>query len=154
MNRNEFIGKLATTHDLTKAEAGRVVQTVIDTIIESVRKGDGLSITGFGSFRQVAKAARKARNPHTGETIKVAARKVPKFVPGAAFVAAVDPKRAAAKAAARGDGGTAGTRGGARKGAAKAAAPKGGAARAGAARSAAPGKAAAKAPAKKAARRA
>lgn len=102
MNRIELIEKLATAHGFTNAEAGRIVQTFVDTIVESVKKNDGLSLVGFGSFKLVSKAARKARNPRTGETIKVGARKVPKFTPGAAFLDAVDSKRAAARAAAAG----------------------------------------------------
>lgn len=100
MNRIELIEKLASAHGFTNAEAGRIVQTFVDTIVESVKKNDGLSLVGFGSFKLVSKAARKARNPRTGETIKIGARKVPKFTPGAAFLDAVDSKRAAARAAA------------------------------------------------------
>ena len=100
MNRIELIEKLVKAHGFSNAEAGRVVQTFVSTIIESVKKNDGLSLTGFGSFKLVSKAARKARNPRTGETIKIGARKVPKFTPGTAFLDAVDAKRAAARAAA------------------------------------------------------
>ena len=103
MNRIELIEKLVKAHGFSNAEAGRVVQTFVSTIIESVKKNDGLSLTGFGSFKLVSKAARKARNPRTGETIKIGARKVPKFTPGAAFLDAVDAKRAAARAAAASD---------------------------------------------------
>jgi len=53
---------------------------------------------GFGTFKQVARAARTGLNPSSGEKIKIAAQKVPKFVPGAAFKAAVDPKAAKRKA--------------------------------------------------------
>ena len=76
------------------------MQTFVSTIIESVGEDDGLSIVGFGSFKLVATSARTARNPRTGETVKIGARKLPKFTPGAAFLDAVDAKRAAVRAAA------------------------------------------------------
>ena len=102
MNRIELIEKLASTHGFSNAQAGRVVQTLVDAIVESVKKNDGLSIVGFGSFKLVAKAARKPRNRRTGETVKIAARKVPKLTPGTALLDAVDAKRAAVRAAAVG----------------------------------------------------
>ena len=57
-----------------------------------------VALVGFGTFKQVARAARTGFNPQAGEKIKIAAQKVPKFVPGAAFKAAVDPKAAKRKA--------------------------------------------------------
>jgi len=100
MNRIELIEKLASSHDLSKAAAGRIVDTLIDSIVTAVKKGDSVQLVGFGTFKQVARAARTGFNPREGKAIKIPATKVPKFVPGSAFKAAVDPKAAARKAGA------------------------------------------------------
>lgn len=92
MNRIELVEKIATTHDVSKAEAARILETVTSSIVAAVEKGDPVQIVGFGTFKQVARAARTGFNPQAGTKIKIAAQKVPKFVAGAAFKAAVDPK--------------------------------------------------------------
>ena len=74
------------------------METVTSAIVASVKKGDPVQLVGFGTFKQVARAARTGFNPQAGSKIKIAAQKVPKFVPGAAFKAAVDPKAAKRKA--------------------------------------------------------
>jgi DNA-binding protein HU-beta len=99
MNRIELIEKLATAHNLSKAEAGRILETLTSTIIAAVKKDDPVQLVGFGTFKQVARAARTGFNPQAGTKIKIAAAKVPKFTPGTAFKAAVDPKLAKRKAA-------------------------------------------------------
>lgn len=101
MNKSELISHLATKHEVSKAEAGRIVETLLDAIVSTVKKGGTVSIPGFGSFKQHARAARTGVNPSTGDKIKIAAAKLPKFSPGAGFKAAVDPKAAARKAAAK-----------------------------------------------------
>ena len=101
MNRVELIEHIAGQHGLSKAEAGRVLATVLDAVVTTVKKGGTVTLPGFGSFKQTARAARTGRNPATGDKIKIAAAKLPKFAAGAAFKAAVDPKAAARKAAAR-----------------------------------------------------
>ena len=101
MNKTELIEHLASKHELTKAEAGRIVETLLDAVVTTVKKGGTVSIPGFGSFKQHARAARTGVNPSTGEKIKIAAAKLPKFTPGAGFKAAVDPKAAARKAGAK-----------------------------------------------------
>ena len=104
MNRIELVEKNATTHIVSKAEAARILETVTGSIVAAVKKGDPVQLIGFGTFKQVARAARTGFNPQAGAKIKIAAQKVPKFVPGAAFKAAIDPKaakRKAEKAAAR-----------------------------------------------------
>lgn len=98
MNRIELVQTIAATHDLSKAEAARVLETVTSAIVTAVKKGDPVQILGFGTFKQVARAARTGVNPSTGDKLKIAAAKLPKFVPGAAFKAAVDPKAAKRKA--------------------------------------------------------
>lgn len=99
MNRVELIELLATKHELSKAEAGRVLGTLLDAVVTTVKKGGTVTLPGFGSFKQAARAARTGVNPATGDKIKIAAVKLPKFAPGSAFKAAVDPKAAARKAA-------------------------------------------------------
>jgi len=103
MNRIELVETLAEKHEMSKAEAGRVLDTFIDAIVGTVKKGGTVSLVGFGSFKQVSRAARNGRNPSTGEKVKIAAAKLPKFTPGTAFKEAVDAKfakRRAEKAAA------------------------------------------------------
>lgn len=98
MNRVELVEKIATTHTISKAEAARVLETVTSSIVAAVKKGDPVQIIGFGTFKQVTRAARSGFNPKAGTKIKIAAAKVPKFVAGAAFKDAVDPKAAKRKA--------------------------------------------------------
>jgi DNA-binding protein HU-beta len=98
MNRIELIETLADKHQLSKAEAGRVLDTILDTIVGTVKKGDAVTLVGFGTFKQVARAARTGFNPQAGTKIKIAAAKVPKFTAGTAFKAAVDAKFAKRKA--------------------------------------------------------
>lgn len=104
MNRIELLDTISAAHDVSRAEAGRILTTVLDSIVNTVKKGGTVSLVGFGTFKQTARAARTGRNPQTGAAVKIAAAKLPKFVPGAGFKAAVDPKfakRKAEKAAAK-----------------------------------------------------
>ena len=98
MTKSDLIEVIAAEHSLNKAYAGRVLDTVLDGIMAAVKKGDSVTITGFGTFKQVARAAREGLNPSTGAKIKIPASKAPKFTPGSAFKAAVDPKAAKRKA--------------------------------------------------------
>jgi|SRR5690606_1301210 len=99
MNKTELIQHLAAKHELTKAEAGRILETLLDTVVTTVKKGGAITLPGFGSFKLHARAGRNGVNPSNGEKIKIPAAKLPKFTPGATFKAAVDPKAAARKAA-------------------------------------------------------
>ena len=103
MNRVELIEHIAGQHGLSKAEAGRVLATVLDAVVTTVKKGGTVTLPGFGSFKQTARAARTGRNPATGDKIKIAAAKLPKFAAGAARQAAgaphAPPRPAAAPAA-------------------------------------------------------
>lgn len=98
MNRIELVEKIVSAHHVSKAEAARILETVTSAIVTAVKKGDPVQIVGFGTFKQVARAARSGFNPQSGTKIKIAAQKVPKFVAGSAFKAAVDPKAAKRKA--------------------------------------------------------
>jgi len=73
MNKTDLIQRLADKHELSKAEAGRVLETLLDTIVTAVKKGEAVTIPGFGSFKQHARAARAGVNPSTGAKIKIAA---------------------------------------------------------------------------------
>lgn len=99
MNKAELVQHLATQHALSKAESGRIVDTLLTAIVTTVKKGGSVTLPGFGSFKPHARAARNGVNPATGAKIKIAAVKLPKFTPGAGFKAAVDPRAAARKAA-------------------------------------------------------
>jgi DNA-binding protein HU-beta len=73
----------------TKVQAEEIVDTIFDSIVGTMKKGDDVSIAGFGIFSVKARAARMARNPKTGEQVKVAAKKVAKFRPAKALKDAV-----------------------------------------------------------------
>ena len=98
MNRAELVEILATKNDLSKRVASDVLDTLIETVQTAVKKGDPVQLVGFGTFKSVKRAARVGKNPSTGAALKIPAATVPKFVPGAKFKAAVDPKNAKRKA--------------------------------------------------------
>jgi DNA-binding protein HU-beta len=89
MNKSELIDAIATRTDLSKVAASKALDAFIETIVDAVAKGDGVSLVGFGSFKAAARAAREGKNPKTGEKIKIAATTVPKFSAGATFKASV-----------------------------------------------------------------
>ena len=100
MNKADLTDLLASTHSLSKAEAGRILETLLSTIVKTVKKGGSVGIAGFGAFKMEARSARGGYNPGTRSKMKIPAVKVPKFTPGTAFRAEVDPRAAARKAAA------------------------------------------------------
>ena len=85
MNKNELIESIATATGESKRTVNDVVNATIDQIQSQVKKGERVSLPGFGTFERRNRSARTARNPRTGEEIKVAATKVPAFKPGANF---------------------------------------------------------------------
>lgn len=87
MNRAQLAAKVAERTGLSTAKATEATLAVLNVIAESVVEGNGVNVTGFGSFTAVQRAARTARNPQTGEPLEIAARKVVKFNPGANFSA-------------------------------------------------------------------
>ena len=89
MNKAELIDVLTKKLDVDRRSATDAVENVVDTIVRAVHKGDSVTITGFGVFEQRRRAARVARNPRTGETVKVKPTSVPAFRPGAQFKAVV-----------------------------------------------------------------
>jgi len=89
MNKAELIDVLTQKLDTDRRQATAAVENVVDTIVRAVHKGESVTITGFGVFEQRRRAARVARNPRTGETVKVKPTSVPAFRPGAQFKAVV-----------------------------------------------------------------
>ena len=89
MNKAELIDVLTQKLGSDRRHATAAVENVVDTIVRAVHKGDSVTITGFGVFEQRRRAARVARNPRTGETVKVKPTSVPAFRPGAQFKAVV-----------------------------------------------------------------
>ncbi len=90
MNRKELIEALAAKTESTKADAERNVGALIDIISGTLKKGDSLSLVGFGTFEVRKRAARTGRNPKTGEELKIKAAKVPAFKAGATLKVAVN----------------------------------------------------------------
>jgi DNA-binding protein HU-beta len=99
MNKNDLIGSLVEEHDVTKGFARDLVDSVFENIGDAARKGEEVSIFGFGKFRVTERGARKGRNPKTGEPIKIAASKRLKFEPARAMTTALNTKRRAKKKA-------------------------------------------------------
>jgi DNA-binding protein HU-beta len=89
MNKAELIDVLTEKLGSDRRQATAAVEHVVDTIVRAVHRGDSVTITGFGVFEQRKRAARVARNPRTGETVKVKPTSVPAFRPGAQFKAVV-----------------------------------------------------------------
>ncbi len=90
MNKGELIEAVAAAADLTKADATKAVDAVLDTITRALRKGDQVAIVGFGSFSVKSRAARQGRNPKTGAAIDIPASRVPGFKAGKALKDAVN----------------------------------------------------------------
>jgi DNA-binding protein HU-beta len=90
MNKAELIEAVSTQTGLQRADATRAVDAVFDTITSALKAGDSVSLLGFGTFTVKARAARSGRNPRTGETIEIAASKVPGFKAGKALKDAVN----------------------------------------------------------------
>ena len=85
MNKTDLIDAVSDSADLTKADAARAVDAVIASITSALKKGDSVTVVGFGTFQVRERAARSGRNPKTGETIKIDASKNPAFKAGKAL---------------------------------------------------------------------
>lgn len=85
MNKADIVNQLAKEHTISKTQAESILNSTIDIIKKSVKKGDVVTLVGFGSFFKAKRKARKGRNPQTGAEIKIAAHNVPKFRPGMEF---------------------------------------------------------------------
>ncbi|MGW4534324.1 HU family DNA-binding protein [Nocardia sp. NPDC004340] len=93
MNKAELIDVLTEKLGTDRRTATAAVEQMVDTIVRAVNKGQSVTITGFGVFEQRKRAARVARNPRTGETVKVKPTSVPAFRPGAQFKAIIAGKQ-------------------------------------------------------------
>lgn len=89
MNKQDIVGAVHDKLGGTKVQAEEVVDTVIDSIISTLKKGGEVSVAGLGIFSTKVRAARQARNPRTGESISVPSMRVPKFRPAKALKDAV-----------------------------------------------------------------
>lgn len=89
MNKTDLINAVAEVTEISKKDATKAVDAVFDTITDTLKKGEKVQLIGFGNFEVRERAARKGRNPQTGEEIDIAASKVPAFKPGKALKDAV-----------------------------------------------------------------
>ena len=85
MNKAELIDKIAKDAGVTKTQANDALDSFTNTVVASLKKGDRVTLVGFGTFSVSERSARNGRNPQTGEVIKIKARKVPKFKAGKEF---------------------------------------------------------------------
>ena len=90
MNKSDLVDAIAKSADLSKAAAARALDSTIESIKKALKKGDTVSLVGFGTFKVGKRAARNGRNPRTGATIKIKAAKVPKFSAGKGLKDAVN----------------------------------------------------------------
>ncbi|CAM4061746.1 MULTISPECIES: HU family DNA-binding protein [Bacillaceae] len=89
MNKTELINAVAEASELSKKDATKAVDAVFDSILNALKDGDKVQLIGFGNFEVRERAARKGRNPQTGDEIEISASKVPAFKPGKALKDAV-----------------------------------------------------------------
>ena len=85
MTKAEMVNTIAEKNELSKAQAERVFNSVFDMFKDELAKGNDVSVNGFGTFKVAERAARDGRNPQTGETIHIAARKAVAFKAGKAL---------------------------------------------------------------------
>lgn len=97
MTKADLIESVAAESEMSKRQAGEVVDLILDEIKTALQKGDRVALTPFGSFVVRQRKAREGRNPKTGAKIKIAARKVPAFVAGKSLKEAIGGVRGGAK---------------------------------------------------------
>lgn len=90
MNKAELIEAISNDSKLSKADAGRALDSTITAISKALKKGDRVALVGFGTFSVTKRAARTGRNPQTGKTIQIKAKKVAKFKAGAELAGTVN----------------------------------------------------------------
>jgi DNA-binding protein HU-beta len=89
MTKSDFVDKVASNSGLSKKDAGNAVDAVLKSIEDALKSGDDVTFTGFGKFSVAQRGAREGRNPRTGETMTIAASKVPRFTAGSGLKKAV-----------------------------------------------------------------
>lgn len=82
MNKTELIEKIASSAQVSKTDASRLFNAMVETVTESLSKGEAVTIVGFGTFKVTNRAARSGRNPQTGEVIEIPAQNSPRFSAG------------------------------------------------------------------------
>lgn len=82
MNKAELIARIAKDSDTTKVDATKVIDALVDNVTKTLKKGEKVTLVGFGTFGVSKRKARMGRNPQTRAPIKIAARRVPRFSPG------------------------------------------------------------------------
>lgn len=90
MNKADVVAFIADEAELSKADAGRALDALIEAVKKALKKGDSVSLVGFGTFAVRKRAARTGRNPRTGATIKIKASKNPAFKAGKALKDAIN----------------------------------------------------------------
>lgn len=90
MNKTELIDQIANKVDISKSTTSKVIDAFIDTIKETIRNGNNVTLIGFGTFETSVRAERNGRNPRTGEIMKIKQSRVPKFRPGKGLKEAVN----------------------------------------------------------------
>ncbi|MEO5573698.1 MAG: HU family DNA-binding protein [Gammaproteobacteria bacterium] len=90
MNKSELIDAIANSADVSKATSGRALDAMIAALTKALKKGDQVTLVGFGTFLVRKRAARTGRNPRTGDAIKIKASKIPAFKAGKALKDAVN----------------------------------------------------------------
>ena len=90
MNKTEFIAAVAEKAEISKKDSEKALKAFVDVVAEQLKAGDKVQLVGFGTFEVSERAAREGRNPQTGETMTIAARKAPKFKAGKALKDAIN----------------------------------------------------------------
>lgn len=85
MTKAELIDKIASGAGLSKAQASKALETTLNAIKTALKKGQKVTIVGFGTFSAIGRKSRKGRNPRTGQAINISASKIPRFTAGKAF---------------------------------------------------------------------
>ena len=85
MNKSELIDQIAKDSGITKTQANEALDSLTSAVVSTLKKGDKVTLVGFGTFSVSSRAARVGRNPQTGAALKIKARKVPKFKAGKGF---------------------------------------------------------------------
>ena len=85
MNKAELVAAVAEKAELSKKDSEKVLKAFVDVVTDELIKGEKVQLVGFGTFEVSERSAREGRNPHTGETMKIAASKAPKFKAGKAL---------------------------------------------------------------------
>ena len=93
MNKAELVDAIASKAGITKTQANEALDAFTETVVKTLKKGERVTLVGFGTFSVAERSARNGRNPATGETIKIKAKRVPKFKPGKEFSTKIASKK-------------------------------------------------------------